>query len=416
MWSKRILIVSLVGVLAIGGLGVLAARALPATIALAQGEGKAWLGVSVADTDDGVTVRTVVPGSPADDAGLRPGDVIQAVDGVTIETAAQLVDVIGGHAPGDEVLLTVLWRGQTREYSVTLGTQPEQPEVKILPSPGRMFRGAMNLMGLELEVTDEGLRIASIDPDSPLADLGFQEGDVITAINGEKIDTTIPRLMLRLFRFDEPIVFTVQRGGEEIEITVDPAALAGKYLPEILPVRPTQLGVSFQTIDADLAAEKNLPVTSGALITDVYEDTPAARAGLQAGDIVLAVSGDAVDEEHTLRDRLAAYEEGDVVTLTVRRGDEELSLEVTLGPRGPEVFGWTIPGHPFEGWPEMKGHHGQGNRPRSFNFDFEGSLKEFLDQHPNLRDFLGGNAGRDLFDFGQIPWDEVQPIIPGQSA
>lgn len=414
MWSKRILIVSLVAVVAVSGLGLLTARAahqFPAAIALAQNDGKAWLGVSVADTKDGVTVRTVVPGSPADDAGLRPGDVIEAVDGTAIETAQQLVEIIGGHAPGDEIVLTISWRGDSREVSVTLGTQPAQP--KIWSGPGHMMRGMLNVLGLELEVTEEGLRVESIAADSPLADVGFQEGDVITAINGEAIDTSMPRLMLRLFRFDKPLVFTVQRNGEEIEITVDPAALAGRYLPEITPVQPTQLGVSFQTIDADLAAEKELPVSSGALIVEVFEDTPAARAGLQAGDIVLAVDGEAVDEEHTLRDRLVAYEEGDVVTLTVRRGEEELSLEVTLGPRGPEVLGWTIPSECWPGW----GHDGRWNMPdlRGFRFDFGGDLKGFLDRHPNLRDFLPGD-GNDLFDFGQFPWDEVQPAIPGQAA
>lgn len=420
MWPKRILIVTLVTALAVSGLGLLAVSGvwqLPAAIVRAQTEGKAWLGVSVADTKDGVTVRSVVPGSPADEAGLRPGDVIEAVDGTVIETAEQLVEVIGDHAPGDEIVLTISWRGDAREVTVTLGTQPEKPAVS-LPGAGPIVRGALNLMGVELEVTDEGLRVESIDPDSPLAKAGFQEGDVITAVNGEAIDTTMPRLMLRLFRFDEPIVFMVQRGGEEVEITVDPADLAGAYLPEITPVRPTQLGVSFQTIDADLAAEKDLPVTEGALIVEVFEDTPAAKAGLQVGDIVLAVDGEAVDEEHTLRDRLVAYEEGDVVTLTVRRGDEELSLEVTLGPRGPEVLGWTIPHLPFENMPGMGRYRG-GNMPggmREFRFDFEGDLKSFLDQHPHLRDFFKGLDSEDLFHFSIPEVPEAQPTVPGQAA
>ena len=103
-------------------------------------------------------------------------------------------------------------------------------------------------------------------------------------------------------------------------------------MPMMPAARPSQLGVSFQTIDADLAAEKDLLVTEGALIIEVYEDTPAAQAGLQAGDIIVAVDGDAVDARRTLPERLYAYDEGDVVTLTVRRGDEELAIEVTLGP------------------------------------------------------------------------------------
>lgn len=43
---------------------------------------------------------------------------------------------------------------------------------------------------------------------------------------------------------------------------------------------------------------------------------------------------------------------------------------------------------------------------RDLHFDFGEDLKDFLDRHPNLRDFL----------FGQFPWDEVQPAIPGQAA
>ncbi len=416
---KRVLLMSLIAVMVVSGLGLLTVSGawhLPASIVRAQTEGKAWLGVSVADAADGVTVRQVVSGSPADKAGLRPGDVIEAVDGTAIETAKQLVEVIGDHAPGDEIVLTVSWRGDSREVPVTLGTQPEKPGIEILPAPGRIIRGALNVLGMELTVTDEGLRVESIDADSPLADVGFQEGDVITAINGEKIDTTMPRLMLPLFRFDEPIVFTVQRNGEEVEITVDAEELVGQYLPEMpemVPVRPTQLGVYFQNIDADLAEEKGLPVTAGALIVVVFEDTPAAKAGLQAGDIVLAVDGEPVDEEHTLRDRMVAYEEGDVVTLTVRRGDEELSVEVTLGPRELEVLGWTIPNLPD--MPGMWEFHG-GNMPggmRNFRFGFGGDLKNFLEQHPHLRDFFNGQGGEDLFDF-DLP--DVQPTVPGQSA
>jgi len=327
MLQKRTLIVLLTAALALSGLSVLSASAanqMPLAEQAAQEAAKGWLGVSVADSDDGVTVRLVVPGSPADEAGLRRGDVIQAVDETAIETAEQLVEVIGSYAPGDEVTLTVVWRGDSREVTVALGEQPSV--TNLMPETGPVLSGALNLLGLDLEITDEGLLVQTIDPDSPLADVGFEEGDVITAVNGEPIDTDLPGMMLRLFRFnDEPLVFTVLRDGEEIEISVDPATVLGEWqnvVPEITATRPSQLGVRFQTIDADLAAEKDLPVTEGALILEVYEDTPAAEAGLQVDDIILAVDGDVVDEEHTLRDRLVAYEEGDVVTLTVRRGAE----------------------------------------------------------------------------------------------
>ncbi len=424
MLQKRTLIVLLTAALALSGLSVLSASAanqMPLAEQAAQEAAKGWLGVSVADSDDGVTVRLVVPGSPADEAGLRRGDVIQAVDETAIETAEQLVEVIGSYAPGDEVTLTVVWRGDSREVTVALGEQPSV--TNLMPETGPVLSGALNLLGLDLEITDEGLLVQTIDPDSPLADVGFEEGDVITAVNGEPIDTDLPGMMLRLFRFnDEPLVFTVLRDGEEIEISVDPATVLGEWqnvVPEITATRPSQLGVRFQTIDADLAAEKDLPVTEGALILEVYEDTPAAEAGLQVDDIILAVDGDVVDEEHTLRDRLVAYEEGDVVTLTVRRGAEELAIEVTLGPSGVQLWGgMMIPGHPFEDWPEMWENMPAWGDGR--DFDWKGQLEQFLDQHPFMEKHFGsrqnrGSGSGNLFDF-QMPETETEPAVPGQSA
>ncbi len=421
MLHKRALIVVLVAMLALSGLGALTAAS--------QSNGQAWLGVSVSDSDEGVTVRMVVPGSPAAEAGLRRGDVIEAVDETAIETAGQLVDVIATYAPGDEVVLTVSWRGDSREVTVVLGEQPSMSN--IMPQTGPVLRGALNLLGLDLEITDEGLRVQAIAPDSPLVDVGFEVGDLITAINGEPIDTDLPGMMLRLFHFrDEPLVFTVQRDGEEIEISVDPAAVFGGWQGAIpamptLPfqaARPSQLGVRFQTIDADLAAEKDLPVTEGALILEVYEDTPAAQAGLQVDDIIVAVDGDVVDAKRTLPERLYAYDEGDVVTLTVLRAGEELAIEVTLGPRAQILGEITVPGHPFEGWPEMWGNapHFRGGR-QGCGCEWGNQLEGFLDQHPFMKRFFEGRQNRDWgngkpFDFNRPEIIEPAPAAPESAA
>ncbi len=110
----------------------------------------AWLGISGVtvdaalaqeqglSVDKGVLVIQVVPGSPADQAGLRGGrgtgdgsvprggDVIVAVDGTPVETMDQLVEQISRHSPGDTVRLTVVRDGQRQEITVTLGSWPAQ--------------------------------------------------------------------------------------------------------------------------------------------------------------------------------------------------------------------------------------------------------------------------------------------------
>ena len=90
----------------------------------------AQLGVDLAGQDgtataDGTTrqaakVAKVVTGSPADTAGLRAGDQVVAVDGIATPGADSLVAVVGEHAPGDQVVLTVVRGGQTQKITATL--------------------------------------------------------------------------------------------------------------------------------------------------------------------------------------------------------------------------------------------------------------------------------------------------------
>jgi S1-C subfamily serine protease len=75
-------------------------------------------------TDRGAIIAAVVPGSPADDAGLRRGDVITRFDGKNIDTAEQLVSAVGAHKPGDRVEV-VFKRGEDEQRAtVSLGSKP----------------------------------------------------------------------------------------------------------------------------------------------------------------------------------------------------------------------------------------------------------------------------------------------------
>ena len=75
------------------------------------------------------------------------------------------------------------------------------------------------------------------------------------------------------------------------------------------------------------------PLTEGHGVLQVDADSPAAVAGLERGDVITAVDGQAVDAEHPLANLLYDHAPGDSVTLTVERDGEELQLSVTLGER-----------------------------------------------------------------------------------
>ena len=85
-----------------------------------------YLGVSVADSASGSGARIglVKADSPASVAGLKAGDVITAVDGTKVSGADQLTSIVGGHSPGDRLVLTVDRDGKTLTVDATLGTRP----------------------------------------------------------------------------------------------------------------------------------------------------------------------------------------------------------------------------------------------------------------------------------------------------
>ncbi len=106
------------------------------------------------------------------------------------------------------------------------------------------------------------------------------------------------------------------------------------------------VGVVYTAIDAQLAQEESLPVDQGAWIGGgdasqdaVVADSPAAQAGLQAGDIITAVDGLTVDRSNPLDLQVLRFAPGDQVTLDVLRDGQDLELTATLGTRPADLNG-----------------------------------------------------------------------------
>jgi len=96
-------------------------------------------------------------------------------------------------------------------------------------------------------------------------------------------------------------------------------------------VAPGYLGVYAPLLDPQTAAMYSLP--TGAYVRQVYPNTPAARAGLQAKDIITTVDGQAVDQNHTLQTVIRTHQPGQTVHLIVFRAGRTLTLNVKLAAR-----------------------------------------------------------------------------------
>ncbi len=99
-------------------------------------------------------------------------------------------------------------------------------------------------------------------------------------------------------------------------------------------IRPF-LGVRFVPITKEFAAARNLPVSEGAYLdpngaNPVVSGSPAAKAGLRAGDIITKVAGDSIDERSSLTTLIAQHQVGETVNLTIVRDRKTQTVKVTL--------------------------------------------------------------------------------------
>jgi serine protease Do len=109
---------------------------------------RGYLGVSITNLDrdmaeafgvastDGALVQEVQPRSPAQNAGLRNGDVIVAVDGKPVQDTRHLIDYVSAKAPGANVELTFQRNGKTMDATVSLQERPEAAQVAAVPIGG----------------------------------------------------------------------------------------------------------------------------------------------------------------------------------------------------------------------------------------------------------------------------------------
>ncbi len=113
-----------------------------------------------------------------------------------------------------------------------------------------------------------------------------------------------------------------------------PASMARNVMQQLIEhgtVRRAQLGVTAQTIDSALASSLGLKDVRGALVSDIVAGSPAEKAQLRRGDVILAVDGHPIADSNALRNRISSSKPQSSVALTVLRDGNEQILKVTLG-------------------------------------------------------------------------------------
>jgi serine protease Do len=171
---------------------------------------RGWIGVQIQPvTDDiadslgmkkaeGALVAEPQANGPAAKAGIESGDVITRVNDQPVRDARELARTIGGLAPGANVKLVVLHKGQDKIVSLTLGELPNAKAAKaeLTPDDGDKITRGTEIPNLGLTLSPaksvagagkEGVVVTDVDPQSASAERGFKQGDVILEVAGKTV-------------------------------------------------------------------------------------------------------------------------------------------------------------------------------------------------------------------------------------
>jgi Do/DeqQ family serine protease len=142
--------------------------------------------------DNGVLVAQVAPGSSAEKAGVKNGDVVLKVSGTPVNSAAELRNAIGLRRLGEQVTLNIYRQGKTITLNASIGTanalaNDSDSDGQSLDSSNKL---AQRLDGASFsDANGDGVRITAIKPDSAALMTGLEEGDVIVSANQRSIKT-----------------------------------------------------------------------------------------------------------------------------------------------------------------------------------------------------------------------------------
>jgi len=171
----------------------------------------------------GALVSSVIEGGPAEKAGMKPGQVIVAVNGIPVEHPDALGYRLTTVGIGHEAKVTVSESGKTHDLSLTLSGAPEtSPRDERLIEGRNPFAGAVvgNLSPrladeLHMPTSSQGVVITQINRGSPAARVGFQPKDIVIAVNGTPIDKSAT---LEAITQDDPSLWRVEieRDGQRI--------------------------------------------------------------------------------------------------------------------------------------------------------------------------------------------------------
>lgn len=241
---------------------------------------------------------------------------------------------------------------QTHYYKTVVISDDSDNTAFIGIIPGEVTSDIASDYGVK---TGEGILVEGVVPETPAAEVGLRENDVITRINDAVITGPAElRIQLKKYKPGDVVNIMYLRGGQQKVVAVK---LAERSDPEIkvwsgdLPKGKLRMdgppwewswqeksgkkhkvafaGIVTQSLSTGLA--EYFKVKDGALISEVVKDSPAERAGLKAGDVIIKIGNETIEDEGDVGPAIREHKPDDVVDFVIRREGVEMTIKVTLG-------------------------------------------------------------------------------------
>ena len=169
---------------------------------------RGWIGVTIQQiTPDialamglkepgGALVSSVLPGDPADKAGIKPGDIIVEFDGKPIEEMNDLPRIVAATPPGKKVKLKVIRGGKTLTLALTVKEKREEETAKVDTRDRKTPAGKLGIAVRDItpELMErynidekDGVLVYNVTPDSPAHRAGIRRGDIIKEVDGKPV-------------------------------------------------------------------------------------------------------------------------------------------------------------------------------------------------------------------------------------
>jgi S1-C subfamily serine protease len=297
------------------------------------------------------------------------------VDGADVNDARLLAAAVAAKKPGDRVTIEFTRGGAAQTLDVTLGDRAGRAYLGVSPAAGRRgmpavgrgkpfshtlpFSGSLHFGGrLPFSGTVAvPIRVISVTAGSPAEKAGLLPGDMLLTIDDVSPDMrNSPGNMLESRKPGDVVRLAVQRGGQKLAFVATlasrPDGRAGGWL-----------GVSYAPRMAVFDRKWHVPQPGNAnrvRVTEVLAGSPAERAGLSAGDLIVQVDGGDVGDVRAFQQAVGEKNPGDTLKLMVIRGGAAREIAVTLGESPTDktkgYMGVRLAGGPLDNFRS-------GNRP-----------------------------------------------------